>query len=206
MYDEYFTVKAPAQRVLIIKKSKFISNVLPVDSFQKAEEYLDSLRKKYWDATHNVYAYTIGIDEEIQKFSDDGEPSGTAGKPILEIIKNKRLKNILIVVTRYFGGVLLGANGLIRAYSESAAEGINQAEIIKKIMYDIYEVKVDYNQLGRLQREISRNGMIIRDIDFSQHVLLNVCVPANSALNFKDFIMNITSGCAKIKWLYQVYM
>ncbi|AYO30767.1 MAG: hypothetical protein PWR06_1522 [Thermoanaerobacteraceae bacterium] len=206
MSDEYFTIKGPAQHTTIIKKSKFISNVLPVENQDEAEKYIDSLRKKYWDATHNVYAFTIGLNDETQKFSDDGEPSGTAGKPVLEVIKSKALKNVLVVVTRYFGGILLGAGGLIRAYSESAAGGLNEAGIVKKIKYDIYEVKVDYNQLGKLQWEINQKGLFISDINFSQDVLMKVCVPVNSALNFKEFIMNITSGLANMKWLNQGYM
>lgn len=206
MSDEYFTIKGPAQHTTIIKKSKFISNVLPVENQDEAEKYIDSLRKKYWNATHNVYAFTIGLNDETQKFSDDGEPSGTAGKPVLEVIKSKALKNVLVVVTRYFGGILLGAGGLIRAYSESAAGGLNEAGIVKKIKYDIYEVKVDYNQLGKLQWEINQKGLFISDINFSQDVLMKVCVPVNSALNFKEFIMNITSGLANMKWLNQGYM
>lgn len=206
MSDEYFTIKGPAQHITIIKKSKFISNVLPVENQDEAEKYIDSLRKKYWDATHNVYAFTIGLNDETQKFSDDGEPSGTAGKPVLEVIKSKALKNVLVVVTRYYGGILLGAGGLIRAYSESAAGGLNEAGIVKKIKYDIYEVKVDYNQLGKLQWEINQKGLFISDINFSQDVLMKVCVPVNSALNFKEFIMNITSGLANMKWLNQGYM
>lgn len=204
--NEYFTIKRPAQYTMVTKKSKFISNVLPVESPEKAETYLNSFRKQYWDATHNVYAYTIGLNDEIQKFSDDGEPAGTAGKPVLETIKNKNLKNVMIIVTRYFGGILLGAGGLIRAYSECAAGGIKEAGIIKKIKYDIYEIKVAYNYLGKLQREMEKKGIIIIHADFSQDVLLKVGTPTNPSLKFQDFIMNVTSGCAKIKWLYQDYL
>lgn len=206
MNDEYFTIKGPAQHTTIIKKSKFISNVFPVESQDEAEKYIDSIRKKYWDATHNVYAFKIGLNDEIQRFSDDGEPSGTAGKPVLEVIKSKALKNVLVVVTRYFGGILLGAGGLIRAYSESAAGALNVAGIVKKIKYDMYEVKVDYNQLGKLQWEINQKGLIISDISFGEDVLMRVCVPVNSSLNFMEFILNITSGSANIKWLDQSYL
>jgi len=206
MNDEYFTVKGSAHHTIVVKKSKFISNVLPVENQDEAEKYIDAFRKKYWDATHNVYAYTIGLNDEIQKFSDDGEPAGTAGKPVLEVIKSITLKNVLVVVTRYFGGILLGAGGLIRAYGDSAAAGLNEAGIVKKTKYNIYEVKVDYNQLGKLQWEIKHKGLIISDTSFTAKVRLKVCVPVNSTLNFKDFIMNITSGIAELKWLNQVYM
>jgi len=206
MNDEYFTVKGSARHTIVVKKSKFISNVLPVENQNEAEKHIDAFRKKYWDATHNVYAYTIGLNDEIQKFSDDGEPAGTAGKPVLEVIKSKTLKNVMVVVTRYFGGILLGAGGLIRAYGDSAAAGLNEAGIVKRIKYDIYEVKVDYNQLGRLQWEIKQKGLIISNTDFAANVMLKVCVPASSTLNFEDFIMNITSGIAELRWLNQVYM
>lgn len=206
MSDEYFTVKGSAQHTIVVKKSKFISNVLPVENQDEAEKNLDAFRKKYWDATHNVYAYIIGLNDEIQKCSDDGEPAGTAGKPVLEVIKSRTLKNVMVVVTRYFGGILLGAGGLIRAYGDSAAAGLHEAGIVKRIKYDIYEVKIDYSQLGRLQWEIKQKGLIISNADFAANVVLKVCVPVSFTLNFKDFIMNITSGIAELKRLDQVYM
>lgn len=206
MVDEYFTIKKPAQHTLIIKKSKFLSNVLPVVSQSEAEEYINSFRKKYWDATHNVYAYSIGLNDEIQKFSDDGEPSGTAGKPVLEVIKSREVKNVLIIVTRYFGGILLGAGGLVRAYSESTAIGLKKADVIKKIRCDVYEVKIDYSHFGKLQREIEKRGLIVEDIKFGQEVLFNVCVPVKSKVNFKEIFMNTTSGKGHIEFINQCFI
>lgn len=131
--DEFLTVAKPSESLHVVKKSKFITNVVPVKDISEAEDHIEKYRKKYWDATHNVYAYVVGLNDEIQKFSDDGEPSGTAGKPVLEVAKFKKVKNVLIVVTRYFGGILLGAGGLIRAYSESASIGLKILKLLKEL-------------------------------------------------------------------------
>ena len=110
---------------IIEKKSRFIAHVLNVETEEQAQDYINKLKKKYWDARHNCYAYVIGDKGEIKKFSDDGEPSGTAGKPILDLIESRELTNCLVVVTRYFGGILLGTGGLVRAYQGATIEGFN---------------------------------------------------------------------------------
>lgn len=207
MYNNMFlTVKKPSESLYIVKKSKFISNVIPIKDSEEANEHILNFRKKYWDATHNVYAYSLGMDDKIQKFSDDGEPAGTAGKPVLEVIKSKDIKNILVVVTRYFGGIQLGASGLIRAYSESASIGIENSIIIKKVKCDVFEVITDYNLFGKVQWELNEKDLIIGDINYTENVILKVYVPKFYNMNFEEFILNITSGNAKVRWIENCYV
>lgn len=199
MCNQYLTVTKPSESLYVVKKSKFISNVVPIKDDKEANDYIEKFRKKYWDATHNVYAYSIGLNHEIQKFSDDGEPSGTAGKPVLEVIKSKDVKNVLIVVTRYFGGIKLGASGLIRAYSESASLGLKNSSIIKKIKSYIYQVTTDYNMLGKLQWELNQRDIIIKDINYAEDVNMKILIPVNYKIDFQQFVMDTTSGNANIK-------
>ncbi len=132
------------------KKSRFIANVVPVSSEEEAEEFIESMKKKYWDARHNCYAYIIGERGEIKRFSDDGEPGGTAGKPILEVLAGEGITNAAIVVTRYFGGTLLGTGGLVRAYGAAAKEGLSASAVINKIPGMRLSITTDYTgQIGR---------------------------------------------------------
>lgn len=205
-HDKFLTVAKPAKSLYVVKKSKFISTVEPVNSVLQAEEFINKIKKKYWDATHNVYAYNIGLDDNIQKCSDDGEPSGTAGKPVLDIIKSRDIKNVLVVVTRYFGGIKLGANGLIRAYSESAKIGLNNAQIIEKVKCNKYKVTVDYEILGKLEWELNQKKLIIKDIEYTDKVTLTIFVPICYNINFEKLIMNLTSGDANIKYIEDQYI
>ncbi|HHY71454.1 MAG TPA: YigZ family protein [Thermoanaerobacterales bacterium] len=204
--DEFLTVAKPSESLHVVKKSKFITNVVPVKDISEAEDHIEKYRKKYWDATHNVYAYVVGLNDEIQKFSDDGEPSGTAGKPVLEVAKFKKVKNVLIVVTRYFGGILLGAGGLIRAYSESASIGLKNSKIIKRIKSNAYEITTDYNMLGKLQWELSQKNIYIENVNYTEKVIMRIYVPLSYKLDIEQFILNITSGDGRIKWIGTYYI
>ncbi|HOQ06313.1 MAG TPA: YigZ family protein, partial [Clostridiales bacterium] len=134
MRKDYLTVSKEAVAEIEEKKSRFIATVRPVSSEQEAQDFINRLKARYWDATHNVYAYYICAGNVVQKFSDDGEPSGTAGLPVLEAIKKTGVQDVAVVVTRYFGGTLLGASGLVRAYGRSAALGIDAAGIVRKML------------------------------------------------------------------------
>ena len=136
------TIKKEVSFEIIVKKSKFIANVFPVQSKEEAEQKINEISKRYFDARHNCYGYIL---EDFEKCSDDGEPSKTAGAPILDIIKKKELKNVLIIVTRYFGGILLGTGGLVRAYSETAKKAIDRAEIVNQIKGIEYEIRLKYD-------------------------------------------------------------
>lgn len=201
----FFTIKRKAESVLVVKKSNFIANAIPISNKNEAEQYIEEIRKKYWDATHNVYAYSVGLENEMQRFSDDGEPSGTAGKPVLEVIKMNNVKNVLIVVTRYFGGILLGAGGLIRAYSESANLALKEASIVKKVLCEEYKVTIDYGFLGKLQWELKQNNLAIKNIIYDQCVSLYVLIPAYLKKDFNSFILDLTSGSAEVEKLGENY-
>jgi len=204
--EQYFlTIKNHAESVLVVKKSKFIANAIPVDTKDLADQYIEQLRKKYWDATHNVFAYSIGLKDEVQKFNDDGEPSGTAGKPVLETIKMNNVKNVLVVVTRYFGGVLLGASGLIRAYSESTDLALKEAGIVKRILCKEYKVTITYEFLGKLQWELRQRNLIVKKTKFDKDVSLHVLVPIFLKMDFPSLMLDITSGNVQVEIINEDY-
>jgi len=164
LLKEYLTVARESEITEIEKKSKFIAQVKPVSSVMEAEEFIAEICKKHWNATHNVYAYYIMENQvEQQKCSDDGEPSGTSGLPTLEAIKALDLINVVVVVTRYFGGVLLGRGGLIRAYGSAARSGLLNAGIIRCVPYQRVKIVVDYSLMGKIQNELLNAGAKIHD-------------------------------------------
>jgi uncharacterized YigZ family protein len=191
--SEYRTVEKEACGEIIEKKSKFIANVKPVKTENEAVEFINSIKSKYWDARHNVYAYVIG-NNNIQRYSDDGEPSGTAGIPTLEVIKQEGLIDIVIVTTRYFGGTLLGAGGLVRAYSKSAKEGIIAAGIITNYLSDVIRIKTDYNLIGKIQNEIENMDHKIENIVYEQDVTLDVLVNKNFSEDFIFRMVDLSNG------------
>ena len=144
MKNSYKTINQQAQAEIVEKKSRFIANVLPVSSEEEAINFINKIKKQYYDARHNCFAYIIGGNIPIIRFSDDGEPSGTAGKPILDVLLGENLENVVIVVTRYFGGTLLGTGGLVRAYGKSAKEGILLGKIVEMDTYTKFFISVDY--------------------------------------------------------------
>lgn len=164
LLKEYLTVARVSEITEIEKKSKFIAQVKPASSVMEAEEFIAEICKKHWNATHNVYAYYIMENQvEQQKCSDDGEPSGTSGLPTLEAIKALDLINVVVVVTRYFGGVLLGRGGLIRAYGSAARSGLLNAGIIRCVPYQRVKIVVDYSLMGKIQNELLNAGAKIHD-------------------------------------------
>ena len=150
---EYKTIKKQACAEYEDRKSRFIANVFPVQTEEKALEYLNAVKKKYSDARHNVYAYVLEKDN-IQRYSDAGEPAGTAGVPILDYIKKEGLSNVIVVVTRYFGGILLGTGGLVHAYSKAAKAGVEAAKPVEMVLCREIRIFCDYNMLGKIQNEI----------------------------------------------------
>jgi len=198
-------VAKEAHEEIVEKKSRFIAHVKPVDNEEDALSFINEVKSKYWDATHNVYAYVIG-NNNIQRYSDDGEPSGTAGIPVLEIIKKEDLQDVVVVVTRYFGGILLGAGGLVRTYGKSAKEGIHKAGIVVMRLCDIVNITVNYTLLGKIQNEISNAGYIISSTVYEEDVTLSVCVPITETNFFIDNMINITNNRVSIKKKEQRYI
>jgi len=194
----YKTVKGEGTAEIVEKKSRFIANTKRISTEQEAIEFYESIKKKCWDARHNVYAYYIGGDSPVQKFSDEGEPAGTAGMPILEAIKRQGLEDVVVVVTRYFGGVLLGTGGLIRAYSKSAGEGIKSAGIVKKIWSTKVNIKIDYALLGKIQSIAISEGWQIIDSVYSDLIDIYLAVPVGQVQLLRKKIAEITAGSLEI--------
>jgi len=194
LIQKYTTILEKSYAEIEVKKSKFIANIKAVYSEEEALGFLEEIRKKHYNARHNCFAFQIGEKNEIQRCSDDGEPSGTAGKPILEVLKGNELKNIIVVVTRYFGGTLLGTGGLVRAYSEATKEGINNSNLIEKILYKSVNVTVDYTLSGKVQYEILNGGYILEDTVYTDNVSYLALVEVDQLDNFKNKITEVTSG------------
>jgi uncharacterized YigZ family protein len=198
MIHMYKTVKQPGMKEIVIKKSRFIGHARPVESEEEALRFIEEIRKQHWSATHNCFAYVVGERSETQKQSDDGEPSGTAGKPILEVIKNRELQNVAVVVTRYFGGIKLGAGGLIRAYTDGAAAAIEAAEPVYRVLHREVTVEVDYSWLGKLENELRNRGVMLKPTQFTDKVTIP-CLPlAADAEQFIAWLTNLTQGRGKI--------
>lgn len=172
---EYYTIENEETSELIEKKSKFIANICNVTTIEEAEKKLEKLRKKYYDARHNCYAYRV-LDKEsvIDRSSDDGEPSGTAGAPMLNILKKENLCNILVVVTRYFGGILLGTGGLVRAYSQSTQDVIEKSDIILKHEGYVARLEVEYKDLEKLRYFCKKREINIIEIEYLENVIVKI--------------------------------
>ena len=182
----------------IVEKSTFIGYAKPIKSEEEAVEFINEIKKKHKDATHNVWAYTVGETMNIQRYSDDGEPQGTAGIPTLEVIKKEDLRDVVVVVTRYFGGIKLGAGGLVRAYTKGAKVCIEAAQIIQKVKYKEISVTIDYNQIGKVQNEIMNMGYKIKDTLYTDKVEIIVYSREEEAESLKSKMIDITSGTAEI--------
>ena len=194
MLERYITIKGEGFAEIIEKKSRFIASVYPVESQDEADQILAQLRKKYWDATHNCFAYQIGERDEIQRCSDDGEPQGTAGKPILDVLKGHDIKNTLIVVTRYFGGTLLGTGGLVRAYGKSAKEGILAAGLIERMRVCLFTLEMTYPLSGKVQYLLNDTGYVIRDTQYTDVVRFVVEVEMGEEENFTQWLIEKTNA------------
>lgn len=182
----------------IVDKSTFIGYAKPINNEEEAVEFVNEIKKKHKDATHNVWAYTIGENMNIQRYSDDGEPQGTAGIPTLEVIKKEDLRDVVVVVTRYFGGIKLGAGGLVRAYTKGAKIGIEAGIIIEKVKYTEVSIKIDYSLLGKIQNEIISLGLNIKDTIYGENVEIIVYCKNEDTESLKARIIDITSAQADI--------
>jgi len=189
----YRTVSHTAQIEYIVQKSRFIGHCFPVETESEALEILEKLRKQYWDATHNCYAYSIGENGQVARFSDDGEPSGTAGLPMMDVLRKNGMTNVLCVVTRYFGGILLGAGGLVRAYTHATADAIRAAGCIEMRPCVQFELEVPYPLWGKVET-ICREYATMDDPQFLEIVRLSVYVPDVSANAFEKAMIDRTDG------------
>lgn len=191
----YKTVKQEAQALIVEKKSKFIASVCPCDTEEKALEFLKKIKAQYPDATHNVYAYIID-ENNIYRYSDDGEPQGTAGMPVLDTIRKEGIVDVCVVVTRYFGGTLLGTGGLVHAYGASAKQGLIEAGIITRSLCNVVAVKVDYTLVGKIQYKISAENLILDDTIYGNDVTFYVCCLLDDTEKFIDQVRDLTNAQA----------
>ena len=198
----------------IVEKSTFIGYAKPIKTEEEAIEFVNEIKKKHKDATHNVWAYTVGENMNIQRYSDDGEPQGTAGMPILDVLKGEDIKNtaivvtryVVVVVTRYFGGIKLGAGGLVRAYTKGAKVGIEAGIVIEKVKYTEVKIKIEYTQLGKIQNEIMNLGFTVKDTIYSDDVEIIVYSKVEDVESLKDRIIDITSGTADVSLGDEYYL
>lgn len=198
MKKSFKTINIKATAEIIEKKSKFIANVCPVNSEEEAIAFIAEIKKQHYNARHNCFAYIINGQIPIMRFSDDGEPSGTAGKPILDVLINEGLENVVIVVTRYFGGILLGTGGLVRAYGKSAKEGVIAGKIVEIDLYSTIYISCDYSISGKIQYEIENSNFILFNTEYTDKVKFTVYVNENEKENFKNHIINISNNQAVV--------
>ena len=188
----YKSVKQCSEAEYTVNRSRFIGRCFPVDSEEAALCLLGDIRKKHWDATHNCFAYRIG-ENAAARFSDDGEPGGTAGKPIMDVLTGRGLTNVLCVVTRYFGGILLGAGGLVRAYSKSAADAVTKAGMVSYLPGTVLDIPMDYSRYGALEGFIRANAEV-RNVAFAQNVVVTVAVEDTNLLKFMKEVTERSDG------------
>lgn len=188
----YKSVKQCSEAEYTVNRSRFIGRCFPVESEEAALCLLGDIRKKHWDATHNCFAYRIG-ENAAARFSDDGEPGGTAGKPIMDVLTGRGLTNVLCVVTRYFGGILLGAGGLVRAYSKSAADAVTKAGMVSYLPGTILDIPMDYSRYGALEGFI-RASAEVRNVAFAQNVVVTVAVEDTNLLKFMKEVTERSDG------------
>lgn len=189
----------------IEKKSKFIAHVFSVNSELEATELIGQMKKKYWDARHNCSAYVIGKEGQITRCSDDGEPSGTAGRPMLEVLLSAGIRNILVVVTRYFGGTLLGTGGLVRAYTKAIQEGLSNSEIALMKLGKNIHIYTDYSGIGKIQYQLESMNITKYHTEYGENVIFQLTVPINYIDALKKKIIEATAGKARIEELDKNY-
>ena len=199
MAEAYKTIYIGGSGEIVEKKSRFIANYAHVESEEEALGFIESIRKKYWDARHNCYAYCIGKKQELKRCSDDGEPSQTAGKPMLDVLTGAQLCDTVVVVTRYFGGTLLGTGGLVRAYTEAAREGMKQSVVIEKIPAVCFHVTVEYHQVGKLLYLIGQHGYNQLDSEYAEQVSIRILVPCSGRPAMEAELLESFQGTAEVE-------
>jgi uncharacterized YigZ family protein len=206
MLSHYYTVKGYGEHEIIIQKSRFICYTARVTTEEDAQAFIQQIKKKNYNATHNCSAYLIGEHNQIQKANDDGEPSGTAGVPMLEVLKKKELKDTVVVVTRYFGGIKLGAGGLIRAYGKSVSEGLQAVGIVERKLYLVMNITMDYTWLGKVENELRTSPYIVKEIHYLNDVKVETYVEEGLKETFFNWIVDMTNGQTEITEGQTIYL
>ncbi|WP_430883414.1 YigZ family protein [Fusibacter sp. JL216-2] len=191
----------------VINKSKFIGYAMPVETEEEAVAFVEKIKKKHKDATHNVPVYLVGEKFEVQRYSDDGEPSGTAGVPVLSMLKNEGITNIAVVVTRYFGGIKLGTGGLVRAYTHAAKIAVEAARVVEKRVYKEVHVHLDYTLHGKFQNFLMNNeAYLIKDTLYTDSVNTIVYIEPDEIHNFQNKIVDLTNGKVEINEYEDIFL
>jgi uncharacterized YigZ family protein len=196
----YLVVYEGGEGEIVEKKSRFIATVCPVGSEEEAVAFIADMKKKYWDARHNCSAFVIGSRQELTRCSDDGEPAQTAGRPMLDVLLREGITNVAVVVTRYFGGVLLGTGGLVRAYQAATQAGLAASKIIEKRRGRKLDICTDYNGLGKLQYLFGQQGTAILTTEYTADVRLTILVPTDQLTSLPKAITEQTNGTARLEW------
>lgn len=186
--SEFYTVADYGSDEFTEKKSKFIGYIKHIETEEEATAFISEIKGKHWDARHNVYAYVIGENGAIQRSTDDGEPSGTAGRPVLEVIKGENLTNVVVVVTRYFGGVLLGTGGLVRAYGRAAKMAIEAAKIVRSVKMKMIAICADYELMGKIQNYLIQKNVLIDHIEYQNNAMIYCLVEETDAPQFSEML------------------
>ncbi|WP_411681069.1 YigZ family protein [Clostridium thailandense] len=194
----YFTIKDEASSQFEEKKSIFIGHIKRVYTEDEAKSFINKIKTDYRDARHNVYAYVIGQNMGIQRYSDDGEPQGTGGIPVLEVIKKNEITDVVIVVTRYFGGILLGKGGLVRAYSKGAAMAVNDGGIVEKVKGVVVDIILDYDMLGKVQYLFEQKLWYVESTDYTDKVRLMMYCPVDKLKDVESSIIEVTNGKCQV--------
>ena len=190
---------------IIEKKSRFIATVQPVETEEEAVKFIESMKKKYWDARHNCSAFVIGSKNELTRCSDDGEPSGTAGRPMLEVLLGQEVHNVAVVVTRYFGGVLLGTGGLVRAYTKSVQEGLANSQVATLAYGTWMKIETDYNGIGKLQYILGKAGVTIQNSEYTDVVTLRLFLLQEQKTGILKEMTEATAGKCKFEEIESKY-
>ncbi len=185
---------------IVEKKSRFIAHIIPVTTEEQAIAFIADMKKKYWDARHNCYAYIVGTKDEWMRCSDDGEPSQTAGRPMLDVLIKEDIHNVVVVVTRYFGGVLLGTGGLVRAYQAAVKEGLSQCVIAVCSKGQKLDIVTDYNGLGKVEYLIRQRDIPHIDTAYQENVVISVVIPMEEKESIIEEITQQTRNTARLQW------
>ncbi|PFQ86571.1 YigZ family protein [Priestia megaterium] len=199
MLSQYYTVKQEGSHEITIQKSRFICHMKRVTTEEEAQQFIQDIKKQHWNATHNCSAYLIGERDQFQKANDDGEPSGTAGVPMLEVLKKRGLKDTVVVVTRYFGGIKLGAGGLVRAYGKSVSEALNEIGTVKRTLMAVMYTTVDYTWLGKLENELRSSVYLLKEIHYADMVEIETFAEEAQTKAFTEWMTELTNGQADIR-------
>lgn len=205
MREKYKILYKAGEGEIVEKKSRFIAEIRPVESEEEAQAFVAEMRKKYWDARHHCSAYVIGENNETARCSDDGEPAQTAGRPMLDVFLGREIHNVCAVVTRYFGGTLLGTGGLVRAYSGAVQEGLKNCVVLEKCLADLIQITTDYSGLGKVQYILAEAGIAAMDSQYGENVVLTVLVPVAETGRIEKKLIEGTSGRCGIEKLEQLY-